>query len=684
MPITLAPLAQPVSSDVQPALTPRAPDARITGEINTYADAMGLDPMPAANPADRVANFAPGTALVFNFSNRRYDASDAFVQRAPIRREIVESLQTQFAGRKVQYEENMGLVEYSGGWVGIIPVGSVNLHGFSIGSSVSYGFIVNTLLRYREAKPVITRQDNINTDQPDLRKVRVPLHPQMACQMQEGQEIELTGQGRLKTNVGLATRAGFGIDQFLIAGVGNVVGCNTSLTEEFSLSVLKLNKPNCVRVTLHNLNQEDATALAVFRAGVVLASTAITGPGIGGGFLSALTDRFGAPNFEQLINNYTAVNANVSGTATHRGLRIGSWDLDLSDPTAQEVYQELLMLNVFDAHSHAQSGHPCVKEVDVHEDEGSLKLGANLIMLGSKLFLSEVLQAEREGCISGELSKQVYRESIFSKSRRNLFTGSKTVTWDAVSIKPQEGQEEPYLHLTFQHTDYFFNKGQVDQMLHFADAMMVEQRDLTDNDQPKLAELKSILDKRAEVKIESDIYFTAKGIDNIDKADQSTAAAAFLSATAALKQDQDLSQDEKALLCLKDFSAALRSSDMRAWRLNSDQMRTDYATLTQGRNIDADTKLYDQAQHFGKAVEHLTNSRDGKQVRHFFKGLGRLHGFDYAQAIAALSRLATPEETLVHKMSITSGPYSICNHAEAAIESPRDRMVDALYAESRV
>lgn len=640
--------------------------------IKAIGEELGIDINPERTLTERLFNFVDGTALGLKLQEKTYSPTDEYVTRSPVRSAVVDHLRSD--GHKVSFVEYCGLMELAGGFMMTIPILATPYGGVGAG----FGVTANTLMRYRTSAPIV---DGVREDQ------CFPHDTQRALQMTPGSEFEFTAQGRINVSGAVGATGGFGIPG-ATAGVGLLLGGGTSVKGEFNVNIMALDQPGKVRVTLRQLDEKTAGFLLRIRAGLNFAMGSITGP-TAGGMLRAVTEKMGAANFEELVNTYTTLNASIFSQRFSNKLLVGSWDLDLHEPQAQQAYEALVRLNAAPAQELAQIPDSGVREVRAREHEVAYLFGADVGFLGQKLLIHEMLHTNRDGSMEKECGERIaYRNSIWSKVKKNIFTGTKQIDWEAVSVQRENGDHEPYLHLRFTQKDWDFGGNRLRRLLRFAHALEIPYEEMTGDDQAKLDDVSRRLSNRAEVAILTDIYFTRQGVANIDHATADEAKAAYLHVSSKIKKKSagfDFNPNDirtaKALQFiaryreLTGFKNALKIMDrLREVPL----MREQYLALT-GHNLHDDAKLLAHAEEFAKAVAELRNINGPEQVAEFFHRVGRLRGFDYMQSVAALAILAKHDETLINELSVSSGNMRVENVSEGKIEHPRDTIATHLH-----
>jgi len=644
--------------------------------VNALRDELGPSAISRKSLRDRIFNFAEDTVFGVRLEEKAYDAKDAYIQECPVRRVVAENMRKQGGGRKVSFLETAGMIEIQGGFIAPMTL-FTSLYG---GVSMNYGFTASSMMRYRSSIPKLLGFGERPEGRLQDPRQFFPRSANAAMQLAPGSEYELAGKGRLLVNTAVPMRGGLGVDHASVGG-GLVVSGTVTKEHETSLNVLALDKPGMVRVTLRNLDEETATILARLRAGVMFGA-GVLDPGVMGGFLRYYAEREGAPNLAEFLMLYTTLYATFSARAAHRGLTIGSWDLDLTTAEGQEAYEHLLRLNTLKAEELAQSGNQSVTAVHFNENQNEYKFAADIGAIGLKFFIYESLCTEREGKLDESNKKtEVYRDSMYTRRMKSP-AGVKEINWEAVTINDGERHgKEPFLRIHFEKRDWDFATHTVDKMLRFAQALHMPRVDLTGEDDARFQKARLDLCKRAEVKISADVYFTTKGVDKIDDANAEQGKAAFLKA-ASFNHERlkgfDLGDDSPLAVEARQRLDAFRKLSFWDKVRNAAVHKEEYLAVT-GRALEDDLKLMKDAEAFGQAIDRMHSSSSSREEIKAFVDFAHSKGFHYMDTVAALSALAGREETLVNSLSISSGGITIKHVSEGSIRAPQDEVIDELY-----
>lgn len=674
------PAADPLIANTSDTLGPRT-----THRLEEMRSEFGMGAISRRNATERLFHFTEGTALGLQFESRAYASHDPYVVNTPVRHAVAEQLRHQFGGRTIAFVESAGLIDLGGGLQSVLPVEAFPYGG----ATLTCGFSAGGLLHYRSSGPQVLGMGE-RARAPQKPHFVLPLNAERAAQLMPGCEVELSGQGKLTQNVGLAARVGEALTPTGISGgVAAVVSVNDALQGEFSFNVMALDKPGLVRVTLRKMNEAAAGILSRIQGGILFATGSIVPEPIGG-ILRYYTDKLGAPNFESYVTLHTTLSAALYGHMARHDFTIAAFDLDLRTHEGRRAYDHLIFLNTLEAEALADAGSPSVRYVHLEESDCDFKYGMDVRLANLKLLAFEALESERHGCLTPASGQHlIYRHSLYRQSFNSFFSGRSTVSWEAVSIKAKDrDRAEPFLRVFFEHKEYNFEKSRIDWLLRLAAGFGVSRSEMTGHDHELFDKVQEHLCKLAEVTTTADVYFTSNGIDNINNADAQMATLAYLQASNDLfKQYEGIGE-----VFLEDDVKAKKAEALIAeYRARTDltqlftserlklvpQLRKEYEALTK-RKLDEDAKLLKDAEAFGAVVAELKDSQNSDQVASLMTSLGRRKGFDFAQSLLALALLAGPEETLLHHLGVEGGGYAIRNESEGKLRNPRDLLAAEL------
>ncbi|MDA0713196.1 MAG: hypothetical protein O2897_04330 [bacterium] len=403
---------------------------RLNHSLEHIVNVVGINVISERSGVDRAYNFSEGTMLGVRFGEKFYNYDDSYVLESEIRRMATSDLITSSSGRKVVWLETVGVVETGYGAQGTVHIGDVA----SVSGSLTYGFSAGEVLRFRTSQAFALGANSSTEKLVNEQKFAIPKTAAAAKLMPAGSEIEITGQGKVNTDLDLNLRLGPNV-AMATAGVAIDIASHSNVTGEFSLNVIALDGYRNVRVIIRALDSESTSLSAAFKAGLIFTPGTLQPPW-GAGILKYLVAATGYNTVEDLVNAYTALTARYEYAKSRKGTIIASYDFDLKNPAAIPAYEEMIKLSTTRAHLlarvHSLTG---VARVFAKETETTTRSLFDITMLGEKLYLRKTLDVERNGALE-EAHKEVmvYRDSIFTKETASWFTGSKSVDWQAVSV----------------------------------------------------------------------------------------------------------------------------------------------------------------------------------------------------------------------------------------------------------
>jgi hypothetical protein len=267
-----------------------------------------------------------------------------------------------------------------------------------------------------------------------------------------------------------------------------------------------------------------------------------------------------------------------------------------------------------------------------------------------------------------------------------LFADTKTISWQTISLKngPKEAASTFY-RFQFKKEDKNTKPEEVREFFSFSNSMGVLYDGEVHNNLIKLSAFKKAFSSADDTSVMVDVYFTPKGIDNIEKSDLKTAVDAYLQAIRDMgkKNHMDLPLlrhdyvgdiSRKIMKDYRDAKVKWRQFiwPHRYWKKRR-ELRHEYYDFTD-RKLREDHNLVKMARKFAQKIDLLTDTKNERQLSKFFIALGKSKGFDYMVTIAALNKLAGNEETLVHKLSMEGGGIYLKSIDEGKLVHPREKI----------
>jgi len=456
---------------------------RTTELVTTWRNNLGVHAISRRNLSERLFNFCEGTALGVRIEEKAYESNDEYVRASPLRKAVCEVLKTLHPDERVAYVESSSLVELGAGFLmsGSIAATPYVAVGWSMGATTS------VLARVRKSFPVVLSERESVGVHFRYKDLDFPFRAHAALNMNPGAEIEITAQGHVLSNAGIGMTAGL-VSRPASAGFGITAGAAVSSKKEINLNVLVLDKPGHVRVCIRQLNEEATTFMTRMRAGFIFSTGALTGTLVGG-MLRFYSEKLGAPSFEEFLNLFTTLSASLYGGMAHRHTLLGAWEIDLTNPEGKTIYESLVLLNTTSASAAISAKKPYIREIKANESELEFRIGADIGLLGQKIFASENIVTKREGRVTSSPAPPMnYRDSIFTYRKRNVLKGVREVNWEAVSVKlVEQKRPEPHLHVQVEEHDWDFGGQRVGKLVRFAECLGVDKAEIVGHDEARLA-----------------------------------------------------------------------------------------------------------------------------------------------------------------------------------------------------
>lgn len=642
---------------------------------NSLITVVSANAVSSRSEVDRAYNLSEGTPFGLMMGHRFYEYDDPYVTGNEIRRACTGSLIQSTGGRTIVWLETAGVLESGNGLQG-----TFSLAGLGPGLVVNAGFTAGGLLRYR-ASQFFALDDAQNRDElvKQHATVKYPRTAVDAKLMPFGTEVEITGQGKVAGNATLAAVYGATVGP-ATAGVGFSVTASGEVDGEVSVKISALDGYKRVRVTIRLFDLETAKINAQLRAGLIFQPGSLqpSWPSIGLGLLKYLVMTLGYTTIEELVNAYTTITAKLEHLSARQDTFMFAYDFDLEHPKGQAAFENAARLSVALAEDYAKAGDSGVVKVVSRETQSGSSDQFDITAFGTKLYLAQRLQSERSGSleINGQTTL-LYRTSLFREHYENWFTGSKKdIQWESICTQNPtiSTQDAPYFRFHYSEIRNRIKSNQTQKFLQFTRSMGIPDQELAELSAQNI----SNLSKTKDLKTDIDVYFTHDGLEHINQADAKTAYMAFLQASSEMEMES-----KPISIRAKNLMAEIRNmKNAPTWSICADCMTASklankYEELT-GRNFHSDEKVVIEAEEFGKAIDKITNARDAQQAADFFTGLGKSKGLSFMASISALRKLATPQDTLVHSMSLGGGGITLKGQDQGYIEHPREQVMDVL------
>lgn len=582
--------------------------------------------------------------------------------------------------RNVVWFETGGILELGLGLNGTVPLG--------LFAGIDGGFKVSGLISYRQMQPVTIGHFNFTSSVLKAFCPKVPFSADSASSMPPGSEFAITGQGTISLSAKLTVNAGAKICNVVSRIAQASAGLSSARQKTYELKIYSLNGKDKVRVTLAERTSTKFALLANITAGAD-----VTIPGIlpGDGFLKSALENPTKSVAKSFYEQYTRATLDAEISTTHTDLELCTFDMDLNKLHARKAYEQMLKLRPTDAVALSFAKDSGVKMVKVieHDDTDAESIGINLF--GAKLLMVRALEMEKSGVASRAGGPKIYyHETKFNKEFSWWFSGQKNITWETISVLPEEEtRPSHYFHLAYKQKNYVTKQKEVDRFFTFADLMGVHRAKDIHKSLPHLNKIAQIFTSANDTQSKVDIYVTEKGLNAIKEAGYREAFHAFSRAHGILKPNyrslpwlakKSKETDEATLLLVSTLKKQRLSWVSWIPYVNPvDQAAETYFALTQ-RNLKKDIAFFEKAALFGRMIELFGKTSSTKSLETWFTALGKQTGFAFMTTVAALQQLTSQEEILVHELNIQGGGICLQSIDEGKLKAPSSFATDLLIA----
>lgn len=641
---------------------------------------FGLEQLTAEHGFGPRFNFGGplGLGLAIRLTEKVYAADDEAITEDSAKQ--VSNARIAAEGQHALWFETGGLAELGAGMSGTIPLGA----GFGINA----GFDASGVIKYRSLRPYAysgslkTAPAELLAAAKDVAKsavIGLPLTPEAARHLPPGAEVEIVGSGKVSGLVGLQFGASQGLGG-LEAAVGLRASASGTLAGQLSLKITGLDGEKMVRVVISNASEFCSAAQLMIRA----CATVDVPVSAGTGLLSwIVNEESGQPVIDDLVSQVDGTVRDTLGLELSFEMR-KAWEkkalegfvLDLSVPTAREAFKKLIMLSTGEARALSENEKSGVLRARYDETTETTANIAALNLFGQKAFLRSTLMKIEDGTFVGPDGQQIStHEEVFQKKFRTLFSGSKEIAWGATTVdEGSKGERETYYALKFKAHDKLSFQQEVDVFRRFFGALQSVPEGVVDAKQEPMSWWRRFFGHRDDTKTSVQIYFTPDAVARLDAAGYGEGFSAYTEAAGRIHPPlagfsvDSLSEDARSV-----FDAYKRRKDHRVrshvfepCAPRSKALKGAYAQET-ARSLAADYGLFRNADAFGRRLAALVQDQ-GPAVSRFFIGVGRASGLDYMVSIAALARIAGPDDTLVHELSMTGKTVRMVARDEGTLE----------------
>jgi hypothetical protein len=647
-------------------------------------------------------------ALGMRLSERVYLSDGRFVTDDPVRKATTERLAAT-TGENIFWLETGGLMDAKVGLSKSVPLGGVlNVHG---------GFSTGGLLEYRALHPYAADVGAVASGVPRDHTVRLPIDADKARALEPGTQVEIVGKGSATLSAGIGAGTSTSVGS-VTGSVGASIGASSTVAGTWSVHVTRL-EDDKVRVVLGEVKERTRATSVGVSAGLTIDGAEVIDDTVGGtidsaaesvdidealgnipgldgdGGLAGLIKREGASAVEKAVRRYTAFHASRGRSANETRRELTSYVFDLSKPAARQSYDELLRLSERNASLASDQAGSGVSRHVYTEDTTSVSSDTNISFAGKKLLLVNTLRKERDGQLTTGSGTQLIRTDMYKRSYNGFITGRRDIKWEGVRVEDAAtGASNNYFHLKFSKDDKITHNHEIRSFVRFADFLGVQDADDRVIDMPSSNWLGRLFGSDDNTRVDTDVYFTDDGVRAIADSDKAAVVTAFVLASEALEPDlagiphdnpqarsliDQFNTLEAEIEELERFSSGddrdeVRDLEYAQWRLGRD-----YKDAFGGRKLKEDAPVVRGAEKLAAHVGEMTGAADEAAWIKVFGDIGEANKFDFMRSIGALAKLAGPEATLLHEVSLQGSGIHLRAVDEGKLEHPDATVNNAIH-----
>ncbi|MES2503443.1 MAG: hypothetical protein V4534_01055 [Myxococcota bacterium] len=455
------------------------------------------------------------------------------------------------------------------------------------------GFSLSNEVRLRKLEPYESASGELAKGASFLQSIQIPYTAQLARSMPPGSEFELSEEARAKFSLELPA------------------GVQASKTRCASIFAQKLLSPNKIMVKLTTSSGNEGGLGYEYRNERRLSFC----------IFQTITHVVGLDRFFSWIASAHAV---AAAKRTNQQNHIKQYVFDLSKAEEAQAYDDIFL-----KFSTERADKIARKQVS-EETETSYDFNAAGGIGDSNVTFFHKMESAKESY----LSDNHYQKSTSLREHFSKWFSKMSIMWEWMSLdNPNKSLNKSYCHVTVDSpnaTDFF----------ELTEALEI----------PLLNDAKEILLSDPATNIHIDVYFSEKGIQNIQNSSMIEDFGSYLTKQLPIGTDQ---------------ATALRYGEI----LNKSIFTRWFFSRERGRMEKANPIL----------ISHKTRIREAyafaKKTNPFKGSLGR---FSDIRSIVALMRVAGLKETIVHELSISNPSIGLFNPDEGQILNPEQEFTQRL------
>jgi LysM repeat protein len=609
---------------------------------------------------------------------RDVDPQDARIRWSSDRRAFTEAAEAR--GQKVRWIEAEGAFAPKVSYTGSAPVAG------GVGSW-RHGFATDAMLRYRAFAPSV---DGAGAElQPALTSAA-------ARAMPRGSEFELTGKGNLTGFTGLGVGYEWGATG-VTASLSASADAKQTASRTWDVKVVRLDGDR-VEVSLERGKGSRTAFELAARAGVKVDSAELLGLESAleqVALLGKLTDKL-----DDQLDKRLAFELQASWSKAKDSSDRITFELDLANPAAAKAYEALVGLDAKAAVALADGARPAprpsrpalpAEAAAVVGEASGVKITRgwstesvqkqehlHVDAFGERLYLRDALRKDEVTIDRWDGANKRTDRSTFREQYEGLLGRKQDMSWEAVRVRtPEDPVGKGYYRLQYMDQDPLTSKSEVRRLVSLGQDLGAQPAHdaRIENGARGLAKLLGSWAKHGKTKLEMDVFFTQKGIDQVRKLDSSQALAAYgeVAARRDGREAYGWTMPGKAERAIKLLEQHQRLKHEHFGRDDGpDEKRgieVEYWRLT-GNELWEDDDAYASAKAFAAMVGRMHASQDPVEWNKAFADLGEALSFDFYDALATLQKIAGAEEILVHQLQMKGKAVDIEMKDEGLLRHP--------------
>jgi hypothetical protein len=646
------------------------------------ADGTGLSTQSSVRGNEQAAKlgiaFGPLGASAELF-RKDLDPADPAIQKDPTRSALSAAAQKE--GRELRWIERGGAVEVGGGYSGGVAPGAA---GFS------FGFEGRGALEWRSIGPRSGGEGGAPG---------VVMRAEEALAMPPGSEFSLRGQAKISGRVGAIggwhTSAGP-----VQVNAGVTFEASKSKVMDLGVRVKSLGEGK-VEVRMDELDQSRRGLQLAARLGADIDAAQLAASG--GSVLAALAKRPDAAAKLAEAKKYLSAEFKL-GTQWSREEGKGVvFTLDLQKPEARAAYEQLVRGNAEDALDLAARSSSGVA-LQAHSQlvsEGKQK-EVSLRVGGADLYVNK--QSRTDGTVEVTTRGETERldRTTGAREKSSIFGRRRALEFDAVSLRtPRAPQGERFMRLSYQEKDKYTSAGELrDRRALAASLGAVPVRpEVVGEDKGGgiLRVLSGAKNDHGKVQTSIEVYLTSAGIQQIRGAGREAWLGAYgdtiqqMHGRSPAWNDPD--RGARARDLLEQYRRAEgvvdrierdrpfgnsnswenRDHENKRWDAieERDSFRKAYEREFGKDQFKKDVKDFARASEFADAMERASDEVDPAAWNRSFGDLAETMGFNIFDTVAAMNRLAGPDEMVVGKFTMKGKVVDIEMQSEGVVAAPK-------------